>query len=463
MKHRAIAIWAGPAAAVAVGLTLSQLGLPTPAANTAAVATLCAIWWIFEPIPIPVTSLVPFAAFPVLGVLDHKTVATAYGHHLILLLLGGFILSTAIERCGAHRRLALGMVRLVGGKDRKRVVLGFMIASAVCSMWISNTATVLMMLPIAMAILDTEDDGQLAVPLLLGIAYASSIGGIGTPIGTPPNAIFLATYEEVTQKSWLFLDWMKEGLPVVVVFLPIAWLFLTRGMAAGDPIRLPAVGPWKTAERRVLTVFAITALAWIFLDSPFGGWSRLIAPLGPDGQPHPAVGLSTVPLIAVIVLFLLPDGEGGKLLDWETATKIPWGLLLLSGGGIALAKAFGASGLSAALGNALTALTSWPRVGMVVTLCLCVTFLTEITSNTATTTLLMPILASAAIGAGQDPATLMLPAAMSASCAFMLPVATAPNAIVFGSGRVPSRTMFRQGLGLNLIGVVVISAVTLFL
>lgn len=450
-KKRTVFVLAGLAFAVVTWFLLRGVaGLSARAAWCGAVTALCASWWVTEPIPIPATSLIPFATFPLTGVLGHTEVATSYGHSLVLLLLGGFMLSTAMEKSGAHRRLALGMVRLVGGVGGRRLVLGFMVASAALSMWISNTATTLMLLPVALAVLEQHDDERLAVPLLLGMAYASSVGGIGTPVGTPPNVIFLGVYEQETGRQMSFLSWMGIGVPVVLVMVPLVWLWLTRGMGrASGALDLPAAGPWQKAEARVLLVFGVTALAWVTRSEPFGGWSRLIGASG--------TGDATVALAAVVAMFLLPDGEGASLLDWDTARKIPWGLLLLFGGGIAIARAFGESGLSAALGHALSGLATWPLFWMLLVLCLCVTFLTEVTSNTATTSLLMPILAAAAAAAKVDPRLLMIPAAISASCAFMLPVATAPNAIVFGTERFPTRRMATEGLVLNLIGAVVVT------
>lgn len=435
-------------AALSAGAAL-LVGLDAPAAWTAAIAAWCVAWWISEPVPIPATSLIPFAAFPMTGVLDHKSVASAYGHTLILLLLGGFILSTAMAKSGAHRRLAVGIVRLVGGGGR-RLVLGFMLACALCSMWISNTATTLMLLPVAGAVLERADK-RLTTPLLLGLAYSASIGGIGTPVGTPPNVIFMGIYREATGADISFLEWMTIGIPAVAILLPLAWLWLTRSLADTPAVALPALPAWKPAERRVLAVFGITALLWVTRTAPLGGWSGA---LSMDG-----VGDSTVALAAVVVLFALPDGEGGPMLDWETAREIPWGLLLLFGGGIAIARAFEASGLSGAIGGAMTGLMTLPALLLIAAVCLSVTFLTEVTSNTATTTLLMPVLAAAGLAAGIDPALLMIPAALSASCAFMLPVATAPNAIVFGTGEISTRTMAREGLVLNLVGAVCLTVV----
>jgi len=454
---RAWALVAGPAFAVAAGLGL-RFGVEfEPAACwTAGITALCAVWWISEALPIPATALVPFAAFPLTGVLTHRQVAGAYGDTLILLFLGGFLLSAAMERSGAHRRLALGMVRLVGGVGGRRLVLGFMLASAALSMWITNTATALMLLPIALAVLQGGDEDRLAVPLLLGVAYGASIGGLGTPIGSPPNGIFIGVHREVTGEDFGFVDWMRIGVPVVALFLPLAWWWLTRGLRGSRPLRLPPTTAWRAAEARVLVVFALTACAWVTREGPSGGWSGLLGLAG-------TVDDSTVALAAAVALFVVSDGRGGRLLDWETAARIPWGILVLFGGGIAIARAFVASGLSDELARGLVGLARWPMLAMLLALCLVVTFLTEVTSNTATASVLMPLLAAAGTAAGADPTLMMIPAALSCSCAFMLPVATPPNAIVFGSGRVPIRAMAREGAVLNLIGAGVITLVVYWL
>ncbi len=444
-SRRGLALAAGVVVAGVLFATCMALGLARPAAWTAAVTGLCAVWWVLEPIPIPATSLIPFAAFPLTGVLDHGSVANAYGDSLILLLLGGFVISTGLERSGAHRRLALGMVRLVGGRGGRRLVLGFMLATAAASMWISNSATALMMLPVALAIVERDESGQLGAPLVLGIAYAASIGGLGTPIGTPPNVIFLGVYRATTGTEISFAKWLTLGIPAVVVLLPIAWAVLTRRLRTDTPLVVPHPGPWRPAEKRILAVFGVTALAWITRTEPFGGWSGWLDVRG--------VGDATVALAASVALFLIPSGEkSGALLDWESANRLPWGLLILFGGGIAIAKAFEASGLATALGAALSGIGSLPTIAMIALVCLVVTFLTEVTSNTATTTLLMPVLAAAAIGAGIEPALMMAPAALSASCAFMLPVATAPNAIVFATGQLTVRRMATEGVWVNLLG-----------
>ena len=439
----------GPLLAAVAFFTLQSFGWQGTACWTAAITIICAVWWILEPIPIPATSLIPLATLPIIGVLTPAQVGESYGSPLVLLLMGGFILSTAMEKSGAHRRVALGMVNLFGGNSSRRLVFGFMAAAAVLSMWISNTATTLMLLPVALAVIERSDDDNLAIPLLLGIAYAASVGGIGTPIGTPPNLVFREIYWENTGIEIGFLTWMSWGVPIVLIFVPIIALWLTRRLNHQGHVDMPKVGAWQTEERRVFIVFAFTALAWITRSQPFGGWKTWLD--------VPGANDASVALLAVVAMFLIPNGKGSRLLDWETAGRIPWGMLILFGGGIAIAKAFVISGMSAALGNALAGIAGWPILAMMAVICLCITFLTEMTSNTATTTLMMPILAAAAIAAGIAPEALMVPAAMSASCAFMLPVATAPNTIVFSTGWFTTRLMAREGLVLNFVGVIVIS------
>jgi sodium-dependent dicarboxylate transporter 2/3/5 len=387
---------------------------------------------------------------PLFGVLTPAETGEAYGSPLILLLLGGFLLSRGMESTGAHRRIALGVVRLVGGGSPRRVVMGFMVAGSLLSMWISNTATVLMLVPVALAILESSSDRRrLAVPLLLGLAWACSIGGLGTPIGTPPNLVFMQVYQEFTGETVGFARWMSIGIPVVLIMIPLTALWLTRDLPHDIKIQVPEVGEWRSAEKRVLTLFGLTALAWMTRSEPFGGWRDLL-------------GLNTandasVAFIAVIALFVLRDKDRKPLITWQQAADIPWGVLLLFAGGICLAKAFVTSGLSTIAGESLVALTTLPIYWMMLIICLAVTFMTEATSNTATTALLMPILASAAIAAGIDPLLLMVPAALSASCAFMLPVATAPNAVVFGTGEVKIGQMVREGFVLNVLGAFLIS------
>lgn len=448
-------LWIGPLMACLVTVVMLQFGWPVNGALTGGLTVLCALWWIFEPIPIPATSMIPLGVMPLLGILDGKQIAQAYGDPLIILLMGGAMLSKAMEKSGAHRRIALSMVNLFGNNNLRRLVLGFMVASAALSMWVSNTATTLMLLPVVYAVLDSMEDkiqsARLAVPLFLGIAYAASIGGLGTPIGSPPNVIFLKVYAEATGSMISFSQWMLWALPVVLIMVPAAGIWLTRNLVSNHSVKIPEVGHWRQEEIRVLLIFGLTALGWITLREPFGGWTTWFN--------IPSANYAAVALTGVLAMFLVSDGRGGKLLDWESASKIHWGVLLLFAAGIAIAKAFAATGISAAIGDSLSGVTRLSLIVIIAVVALSVTFLTEITSNTATTTLLMPILAAASLGAGFDPALLMLPAALSASCAFMLPVATAPNAIVFGTGKITVEQMAREGFALNIIGTLVITMV----
>ena len=435
-----------------IGISMSEQ--PFAIAVTAAITILVATMWVTEALPIPVTSLVPFFAFPISGVLTHREAAASLGNHVILLLMGAFMLSKALEKSGVHERLAYNMLKITGAASAKRLVFAFMLTAALLSMWISNTATTLMLMPIGLALVHRFENQRLTIVLLLGIAYAASLGGVGTPIGTPPNIIFISVYEEFTGVQISFLDWMKTGMPIVFLAIPIMALWLTRGLGQLPPLNIPTLGAWRSPEKRVLSVFALIALAWIFRPQ----WTSW---LGLSG-----IGDSTVALAGVVLMCLLPGGEttadkgsSDYLLDWDTAKDIPWGMLLLFAGGICIASAFMQSGLSELIGEGLSGLTALPIFLLVLGICISVTFLTEITSNTATATLLMPILASAALANQLDPRILMIPAAISASCAFMLPVATAPNAIIYGTGKIAINTMAREGTVLNIFVALVVAVV----
>ncbi len=482
-----------------VGLVLGPmlffllLFTPTPdaleptAMRMAAVAALMAVWWITEAIPIPATALLPLPLFPLLGILPAATTPLSYADRMIYLFFGGFLIAIAMQQVGLHRRIALHIIRAIGSSP-SRLLLGFMVASSFLSLWISNTATTMMMLPIAMAVVlqmsDTAkgDNGEkirsgFGLVLMLGIAYSASIGGVGTLVGTPPNIVMAGFVKKLFPEApeINFLQWMMLGLPLVAVFVPIAWIYLVRwgsdinlnklkgidqqsGAAYLDG-QLKELGRMRWSEKAVLTVFCLTALAWIFRKPiDFGSFSTWgltnIFPLIDD---------STVAMTMGVALFLIPAERGsGKrfLLDWQAVrTGMPWGILILYGGGFALARGMEATGLALWLGGQLAWLSSVPVPVMILATCVMLTFLTEITSNTATTTMLIPVLAAAAVAMGMHPYLLMIPATISASCAFMLPVATPPNAIVFGSGWVRIPQMARAGLWLNLIGIVLVTIV----
>lgn len=436
-----------------LGGTLHWFGQPSAIVWTAAITFFTAVLWATEALPIPATSVIPFVAFPLTGVISHKEAASSLGSHVILLLMGAFMLSKALEKSNIHKRFALYMVNATGTKSPTRLVMGFMFTAALLSMWISNTATTLVLLPIAMAVLPAIDDTRLRVAILLGIAYAASIGGIATPIGTPPNIIFMSVYAETLGKEVSFLQWMKTGLPIVAISVPIIALWLTRRLHEIGALNLPTASHWSTAEKRVVLIFGLVAFAWVF--RPF--WTRSLG--------LTTVGDSTVALAGVVAMFMTRNGEKqnnqhGHLLDWKTANTIPWGMLLLFAGGICIAKAFASSGLSDLLGQMLGGLSTLPVVLLIFSICLFVTFLTEIMSNTATATLLMPVLASAAIAVNVDPKLLMIPAVISSSCAFMLPVATAPNAIVYASESFPMKIMIKEGFVLNILVSVIVTLIS---
>ena len=440
-----------------LGGVLYVMNQPKDIIFTAAITLFVAVLWVTEALPIPATSVIPFAAFPLFGVISHTEAASSLGSHVIMLLMAAFMLSKALEKANLHKRFAIYMLRVTGSGSPLKVILGFMMPTAVLSMWISNTATILMMLPMAIAIINALDNPRFGVALILGIAYAASLGGVGTPIGTPPNIIFMSVYEETQGVEYSFIEWMKTGIPIVIVAIPVMALWLARGIKTVGNIDLPEPGHWTKAEKRVLAIFGTVALAWIF--RPF--WTAWLG--------ITTISDSTIAVAGVVAMFLVNSGNDNgevdakgnneKLLDWKTANDIPWGMLLLFAGGICIAKAFMASGLSVVMGTWLTGLSTLPVLLLMLCICLFVTFLTEITSNTATSTLLMPILAAAGLAVGVDPKLLMIPAAISASCAFMLPVATAPNAIAYSTEKFDIKTMAREGIVLNVLVAVVVTIV----
>jgi sodium-dependent dicarboxylate transporter 2/3/5 len=448
-------LYFGLAVATALFCILFLCRLGWPISITASVTLLVAWWWVTEPISIPATSLIPLALFPLFGIIGANDSAQAFGNKLIQLMFGGFLLSAAMEKSGAHRRIALSMVNLCGASNGRMQVLGFMLASAFLSMWISNAATTLMLLPIVMAVVSQTPNRVFQKALIIGIAWAASIGGIATPIGTPPNLVFMQVFDEKTDSEFTFVQWMMLALPIAAIMLPIAWWWLTRKLKSNVSVKLPDPGKWRCEEVRALAIFTITALLWVTRQQPFGGWSYWTGLTGAND--------AAIALLGAFAMFVVPsgakaiDGRLPRLLDWETAKSIPWGILILFAGGICIAKAFGSSGLSELLGSSFGGLSSVPVLLLVFFICLVVTFLTELTSNTATATLLMPILIVVATSNEIDPRVLMIPATISCSFAFMLPVATPPNAIVFGSGKITVSELARAGVVLNLIGVGVVS------
>lgn len=440
----------GPALAVGLFLLMRFNGVDYPPSVTASITLLTAWWWATEALPIPATSLIPFAGFPLFGVVSHKDAAAGFGSHIILLLMGGFLMAKALEKTGAHERFAMLILRAVGSKSNKQLIFAFMLAAALLSMWVSNTATCLMLMPIALASLAQINNPKMVVPLILSIAYACSLGGIATLIGTPTNVIFAGIYDEVIGREFGFMEWLRIGLPITIVCIPLAWVWLTRNVTGTCKVSLPPKQAWSIDQKRVVAVFGFIVCLWIFRSEPFGGWSAMLG--------LTTVGDSTIALFGAALMFLVRSTEGEGLLDWKTAVKLPWGVLLMFGAGITIAKAFFVSGLAELIGVLLSgAIAGLPILLLMLLICLLITFMTELNSNVATTTLALPILAAAAVATDLPPELLMIPATISASCAFMLPVATAPNAIAYATEEVTVKQMMREGLGLNLMLAVVIS------
>lgn len=445
-----------PILAIILFIILQRNEINSAAAATAAITLLTAWWWATEALPIPATSLIPFTLFPITGVLTDKQAASGMGSHIILLMLGGFIMAKALERSGAHKRFAISILRIVGQNSNKSLVFGFMLAAASLSMWVSNTATCLMLMPIVLACLKQVNNPKLVTPLIVSVAYACSIGGIATLIGTPPNIIFAGIYEEFSGQEFDFLEWFKIGLPIVLCLLPISWLWLTRRVSGHCEVSLPTPSAWSKDEKRVVMVFLLIVFLWVFRKQPFSGWSGLLNITN--------VGDSTIALLGASLMFLVRSEKSGGLLDWNSAVKIPWGILLMFGAGITIAKAFFESGLADIIGAGLSGVIGeLPLYLVILFVCLSITFFTELNSNLATTALVLPILGSTALALNIPLEILMIPATISASCAFMLPVATAPNAIAYATEKITLKQMMREGLALNLILAFVISILCYFL
>lgn len=450
-----------------VVLFVLMLFLPAPEGlsiegwRTAAVAVLMATWWITEALPISATALVPIVLFPVLNVISISAATTPYANPLIFLFMGGFVIAVAMERWDLHRRIALNIVRYVGVKPSS-IIIGFILASAFLSMWVSNTATALMMLPIALSVLklvETErEEGKLnfEIVLVLSIAYACNIGGMGTLIGTPPNALLAGFVNENYGLEIGFAQWMLVGVPIMLVSLPLMYIVLTKfiypinldTLPGGKEListQLAQLGSISNAEKKVAIVFVSAALLWI-LRPLLSGFI-------------PGLSDAGIAIGAAVALFIIPvDFKKGEfVLDWKDTQKLPWGVLILFGGGLSLAAAISETGLASWIGEGVGALGNWPVLLLVALILLLIIFLTEITSNTATTAAFLPILASIAIGLGQNPLLLAVPAALGASCAFMLPVATPPNAIVYGSGKITIPEMSKAGVWLNFLFIILLS------
>ncbi len=476
---RTIGLWLG------LGAFLLLLAFPVdpgnvPASRLAAVALLMAVWWVTDAIPLFATALIPLVLYPLLGIMPGHDTAPIYFNSTIVLFVGGFMIALTMEKWNLHRRIALNIIHAVGGGPA-RIVLGFMVAAAFLSMWISNTATAVMMVPIGLAIClqiesgaGREDGRHLSVGLMLGIAYGCTVGGLTTLVGTPPNLSFVRIFQILFPDApqIAFGQWLLMAFPVGLILLVVAWFLITHVLhRVPDGVTIDravverergSLGSISFEERAVLGVFVATALLWTFrVDLQLGfvtmpGWSRLL----PDPD---MIDDGTVAITMASVLFLIPARnrkEGAaRVMGPDVIPRLPWNIVLLFGGGFALAAGFQETGLAQLIGNQFEVLGSLPVFVMILLVCAALTFLTEFTSNTATTEMVLPILASVAVVTGTHPLVLMIPATLSASCAFMMPVATPPNAIVFGSDRITVGEMARAGIFLNLIGVVVIATI----
>lgn len=441
-------------------------GLDQAAWATAAIGSLMAIWWITEAIPIPVTSLLPLILFPLFGIVTMNEAASPYANPLVFLFMGGFMIAIAMQTWNLHRRIALNIVQLVGVQP-KSIIIGFMIASAFLSMWVSNTATTLMMLPIGLSVIYLAQDNtsghaekkalrNFGITLVLAIAYACNIGGLGTIIGSPPNAVLAGFMNETYGVEVGFAQWMLIGVPLVILSVPIAYYVLTKisfpiqitELPGGQEIinnEVKKLGTITSPEKKVAIVFIGTGLMWIFRPL----FSNYMSGLTDTG----------IAIAAALILFLIPvDFKKGKfILTWKDVEKLPWGVLILFGGGLSLANAITVTGFAEWIGMAVAGLSHWPVIMILLAAVTLIIFLTEVTSNTATAAAFLPILAAVAIGIGQNPLLLIVPAALAASCAFMLPVATPPNAIAYSTGLFTIPQMVKAGFLLNLLITIVIT------
>ncbi len=459
----------GPIAFFVILFFFHPEGLSIEANAVLATTAWIAIWWITEAIPIAVTALLPIVLFPLSGGLDLAATSASFGHKYVFLYLGGFIIAIAIEKWNLHKRIALTIINFIGS-DVRKIILGFMLATAFLSMWISNTATSVMMLPIGMAIIKQLKDNPNTVAdenkifgkaLMLAIAYSASIGGVATLIGTPPNLVLAGVVLDTYGYEITFLQWLSFGFPISILLLFICWIYLTRyafqfkqkdfpGGKQEIKRQLNQLGKLSYEEKMVAFIFAATAFCWI---------SRSLV----LQKVLPGVDDTIIAMFFAIVLFLIPaKNKKEQLINWEEAVKMPWGIVLLFGGGMALAKGFEISGLAVWIGSQMTALAGLPILILIFVLVAAVNFLTEITSNLATTAMLLPVLAPMALTIDVHPFVLMVGAAVSASCAFMLPVATPPNAVVFGSGYLRIPDMVRKGLFMNVVSIFTVTVFVYF-
>ncbi len=464
-----VGLFLGPVLSVLMLLSDKPEALSEPAWTTAAIGVLMAVWWATEAVPIAITALLPIAAFPMLGIASIEDTAAPYANKIIFLFLGGFIVAFAMQRWNLHRRIALSVLQRTGGNGRT-LIGGFMLSSALISMWVMNTSTTMMLLPIAISIitvihnsvssLDDKGKNDFQSALLLGVAYGATIGGMATLVGTVPNAMLAAFMVDNYGTQIDFSRWMMVGLPLSALMLPLAWLSLTRWVFKVDFVnsdegratlkKMKAdLGAMSPPEFRVAGVFLLMAFFWMF------------RPLLVNLPGLSALDDSLIAMAGAVLLFIIPSGDKSDLLllRWKYAEQLPWGVLMLFGGGLTLAAAVSRTGLAEWLGNNLHALSALPLVVLIIIAATLIIFLTELTSNIGTTATFLPVVGAIAIEAGYDPIVLAVPVTLAASCAFMLPVATPPNAIVFGSGMLTIPRMARAGLALNLISIILVSLI----
>lgn len=460
---RKAAIGLGPLFALITVLVPSPFqGVSQSAWQTLGLAVWMALWWFTECLPIPATALIPLVWMPLTGIMEEKATASRYADPIIFLFLGGFIIAQGIQESGLHQRIAFWIIQRLG-RTPKGLIGGFMLATAFISMWVNNTSTTMLMYAVSLPIVQSmrqsvkgEEARRFNGALMLGIAYAASIGGVGTLVGTAPNALLAGFLRENYGYALTMLDWFWIGLPFVGLMLPFAWFWLTRGVAGHEGAFHAMRHQWaeaatthfSRAEKGVLFVFGLVVFGWLF-RAKLAAWTGL--PLSD----------SAIAIAGALLLFVLPSGKGRAILDWRTAEQIPWGVLLLFGGGLALASAFESTGLARAIGSSVEGLGTVSPWVLVLGVAALIIFLTELTSNTATTATFLPAVAAVAVGLGLDPRLLAIPVAVGASAAFMLPVATPPNAIVFASGEIRIHEMARAGLALNLYCIALTTLITL--
>jgi sodium-dependent dicarboxylate transporter 2/3/5 len=469
-SQKSILLLAGPLLFIVFQCFDAPIGMPDRAYDLLSITLWMALWWVTESVPISVTALLPIILFPMTGAVDLETTTASYGHKYIFLYMGGFMLAIAIEKWNLHKRIALNIIKVIGTNVSK-IILGFMVATAFLSMWISNTATAVMMLPIGMSIVaqlqdnpetDQNENLLFGKALMLSIAYSASIGGMATLIGTPPNLVFAGYVQETYGIEITFLQWLKFGLPIAIPLLAMAWIYLTQiafkfkqkefpgGRQEIDRL-LVNIGPMRKEEKMVTAIFILTAFCWITR-------SFILQQL------FPFIDDTIIAMTAGVLLFIVPTSNfKERIISWEDAVKLPWGIILLFGGGMALAAGFQITGLASWLGSQMSILEGLSLILLVFVIITFVNFFTEFTSNLATTAMLLPILAPIAISLSINPYLLMVACTIAASCAFMMPVATPPNAVVFGSGYLRIPDMIKSGIWMNIISIVFLTIMVYYM